>query len=302
MTVDDDAWLVELDAWEATRDRMRGEFVAEAKARFGKDRIVSVESYGDEVRFTSSLTKSARPGVAYQVTDFEGDLPIGHREYDDLEAALEGLWDVSSPRTKGLPPMPNPAPEDPRASKYRYLGTDDEESVCSCCGRQGLKRVAWLEALDEEGNEISVPLPYGTTCAAHLMLGRHPKEKKPTKTDSEKVLMEAWLRSVQEAWDRAKVLTPPEPTFGKTSFGTAMIYVGDVGQPRSIRSYRGEGQEPIYEPVERDLLWLNQDWRKRRATEIGKDMGIVGIHPTTFGHVKNPSGRLRRASARISNP
>jgi hypothetical protein len=105
----DDEWMAQYDAWEATRDRMRAEFIEQARARFTRDRIVSVESYGDEVRFTSSLTKATRPGVAYQVTDFEGDEPIGHREYQDLDEALVGLWDVSSPRTKGVPPVPNPS-------------------------------------------------------------------------------------------------------------------------------------------------------------------------------------------------
>lgn len=51
--------------------------------------------------------------------------------------------------------------------RYRYHGTDDSCDTCSCCGRSNLKRVAWLSLAD--GGE---PLPYGTTCAALMMLGR----------------------------------------------------------------------------------------------------------------------------------
>lgn len=107
MSADDD-WETRYEAWEQVRARKQADFIADARATFERKGVVVVESYGNEVRFTSVLTRSARPGVNYQVTDFEDGEPIGHREFEELGAALFELWDVSSPRTKGVPPMPNP--------------------------------------------------------------------------------------------------------------------------------------------------------------------------------------------------
>lgn len=58
-------------------------------------------------------------------------------------------------------------------NKYRYYGINDDESVCSHCGKTGLKRVVWLAQLDEDGNEISEPTPYGTNCAAEMLGWRY---------------------------------------------------------------------------------------------------------------------------------
>ena len=62
-------------------------------------------------------------------------------------------------------------------NKYRYYGVNDDESVCSHCGKTGLKRVVWLAVLDEEGNEVSEPAPYGTTCAAEMLGWRYGTRK-----------------------------------------------------------------------------------------------------------------------------
>ncbi|EKJ7938218.1 hypothetical protein L5559_006042 [Pseudomonas aeruginosa] len=45
-------------------------------------------------------------------------------------------------------------------SRYQFLGINDDKSHCECCGKQGLKRVVWIE--DTETNEIR---HFGTTCA-----------------------------------------------------------------------------------------------------------------------------------------
>ena len=55
------------------------------------------------------------------------------------------------------------------AKCYRIMGTDDSEDTCSCCGRQGLKRVVWVAPLDPDGGIEDSPAPYGTTCAARLL-------------------------------------------------------------------------------------------------------------------------------------
>jgi hypothetical protein len=44
--------------------------------------------------------------------------------------------------------------------RIKVLGINDDRSSCQCCGREGLKRVVWLEI---DGGE---PVHYGTSCAA----------------------------------------------------------------------------------------------------------------------------------------
>lgn len=51
-------------------------------------------------------------------------------------------------------------------AKYRVLGSNDDHSECCCCGRQGLKRVVWMQPLDEDGNEEGEPVHFGVICAA----------------------------------------------------------------------------------------------------------------------------------------
>lgn len=388
-----DAWEEQYAAWESERDRMRDGFIEEAQARFIKDHIVSVESYGDEVRFTSSLTKSARPGARYQVTDFEGDEPIGHREYQDLDEALAGLWDVASPQTKRVPPVPNPAPVDPEivgalvsgeyhgtpfegrvhsldvyghadvdvpvgwthrgrdysegimtdaesltivqprklgkvtyaneqwtwtraggkpwprnlrnpaserpAFKYRYLGTNDEESVCGCCGRQDLKRVAWLVALDEEGNEIRQPVPYGTTCAGLLLRDVHHTKgkKKPSKGESEKLLEAARQEAVNEAWDRTSypsIAQAPEPIVGENKYGVPTITVGETTyippyesvrdpsarSPMGMRMFVPPSDLPLQLEIAKNT-WRNEE-RFRRARAEAERMGLLDVQTWEF--------------------
>ena len=47
-----------------------------------------------------------------------------------------------------------------QARRFLVRGINDDESSCMCCGRQGLKRVVWIE--DTETGEIR---HYGVVCA-----------------------------------------------------------------------------------------------------------------------------------------
>lgn len=49
-------------------------------------------------------------------------------------------------------------------TRHKIIAVNDETDACSCCGRTGLKRVAWVVAV-VDGVEYD-PAPYGTTCAA----------------------------------------------------------------------------------------------------------------------------------------
>ena len=53
--------------------------------------------------------------------------------------------------------------------RYALKGINDEETVCTICGRVELKRVMWLQELDSDGNEIGEAIHCGTTCGAHLL-------------------------------------------------------------------------------------------------------------------------------------
>jgi hypothetical protein len=52
------------------------------------------------------------------------------------------------------------------ANRYKVVGVNDDKDFCECCGRQGLKRVVWIE--DTETQEIK---HFGTTCAAAPVKG-----------------------------------------------------------------------------------------------------------------------------------
>ena len=52
-------------------------------------------------------------------------------------------------------------------TKYKILGIDDEQTVCDCCGRKGLKRTVILERYENGENTCDV-IRVGVDCAAIL--------------------------------------------------------------------------------------------------------------------------------------
>lgn len=46
-------------------------------------------------------------------------------------------------------------------SRKKVLGVNDDQDFCCCCGKEGLRRVVWIE--DIETGEVA---HFGTTCAA----------------------------------------------------------------------------------------------------------------------------------------
>lgn len=53
-----------------------------------------------------------------------------------------------------------------QSAKFRVLGINDDASDCCCCGRQGLRRVVWLQPLDHDGEECGEPVHFGRVCGA----------------------------------------------------------------------------------------------------------------------------------------
>lgn len=104
-----DQWMADYDAWERERDARRVQFSEETRSAFEQYGIVTQHAWSDDSEWILALTRSARPGAVYQVTDFRGAEPMGHREFDDLEGAIEDLWRQAPPSVKRLRPSPNPS-------------------------------------------------------------------------------------------------------------------------------------------------------------------------------------------------
>lgn len=51
-------------------------------------------------------------------------------------------------------------------NRFNVLAVNDESDFCECCGRKGLKKVVWIE--DLENGDIK---HFGTTCAAAPVKG-----------------------------------------------------------------------------------------------------------------------------------
>lgn len=85
-------------------------------------------------------------------------------------------------------------------SRYKFLGVNDDREHCECCGKQGLKRVVWIE--DTETGEIK---HYGTTCATNPAKAFGHKVAASIRSASTK--FERWTREARNsAWWDIKVL------------------------------------------------------------------------------------------------
>lgn len=58
--------------------------------------------------------------------------------------------------------------------RFKIIAVNDEYDFCTCCGRQGLKRVVMMQQLDADGNVEVYAEPFGTSCAAKLLGYRNP--------------------------------------------------------------------------------------------------------------------------------
>lgn len=55
------------------------------------------------------------------------------------------------------------------AQQFTLKGINNDVETCEKCGKTGLKRVMWLEVLDEEGNGTGSVIPMGTCCGAKAL-------------------------------------------------------------------------------------------------------------------------------------
>ena len=103
----------DFSAWIRALAARRKEFIAEHRAIFERDGIVSVPGY--DGRYTLVLTRGTTS--PYRVTDFLGDEPTGHSERNTLEDALVVLWEDATSEYKRSPPQPKRA--NPHSSRRR---------------------------------------------------------------------------------------------------------------------------------------------------------------------------------------
>lgn len=59
----------------------------------------------------------------------------------------------------------------PTARRFVVIGVNDDKDFCECCGKQGLKRVVWVE-----DTETQTVRHFGTTCATSPVKG-FPKDE-----------------------------------------------------------------------------------------------------------------------------
>jgi hypothetical protein len=62
-------------------------------------------------------------------------------------------------------------------SRFQILGINDDRDFCECCGKQGLKRVVWIQ-----DNELSEVKHFGTVCATQPAKGFGPAVEKAIKS------------------------------------------------------------------------------------------------------------------------
>lgn len=154
------------------------------------------------------------------------------------------------------------------ARRYRLMAVNDEASTCSCCGRTRLRRVVWL--LDTY-LEID-PEPYGTTCAAHLLLELDPGEPKPRMSAALKAIEAAELEQ-REAFCSSILadvlaLEAPLVTYGDNEFG---VHVAICGETQTPFFFRGMSRADPEEMIPRAV----REWRIAvacaRAAALGFD-------------------------------
>lgn len=62
-------------------------------------------------------------------------------------------------------------------ARFQILGVNDDRDFCECCGKQGLKRVVWIQ-----DNELSEVKHFGTVCATQPAKGFGPDVEKAIKS------------------------------------------------------------------------------------------------------------------------
>lgn len=188
--------------------------------------------------------------------------------------------------------------------RYRYLGTDDAESTCSCCGKQNLKRVVWLVELDEDGNELGEPRHYGTTCAAHLLRGTCGK--KPTVGEAKKIIDTAadaekarlrseFDRNYERGRDAVRHARMPEPERVVNDYGVPLIRVGDASASYGSRWHTPEQNDAAFRSGEgREAIRRAQhDWFHNRVIDWMEAQGMrtdTGPHGKSARRQWNPAG------------
>ncbi len=107
--------------WIKALKKRRGEFIAEHRAIFERDDIVSAPGY--DGRYALVLTRGTTS--PYRITDFIGEEPTGHSEFDTLDDALGRLWEDATSEYARRPPQPgrsaNPSRQ-PAASRVSRAG------------------------------------------------------------------------------------------------------------------------------------------------------------------------------------
>lgn len=90
------------------------------------------------------------------------------------------------------------------AKRYALKGVNDDETICSVCGKVELRRVMWLVELDGEGNETGEPFAVGTSCGAKLLGYNVAKVRKAADTFKTNVQIKRERLAAWRAWENGE--------------------------------------------------------------------------------------------------
>lgn len=139
-------------------------------------------------------------------------------------------------------------------SRFRCVGMDDSADTCACCGKTGLKRVVWL--FDTHSTDDAAP--YGTTCAALLLLGR-----KVTRRESERLVDATVAAEIERIADRYRDAPPPAMRETTNRYGVA-CWTFDDGTELAACGLPWSEIAPERKRVSRERAIV--EWREREAT------------------------------------
>ncbi|MBT4504174.1 MAG: hypothetical protein HOC74_40965, partial [Gemmatimonadetes bacterium] len=158
--------------------------------------------------------------------------------------------------------------------RYKYLGTNDEQSSCNNCGRTGLKKVAWLVSVDHDGTPDGEPFHVGTTCAALMLKGKRgtPAEARKILSEEERDVQREFITAAAAVVGRRKA---PKPKWKTNKWGVQTIQMGSTSWTAGLRPEQHERGNRT-----RDERLALEQWRiesiGRKAAQDAARRGMVG--------------------------
>lgn len=92
------------------------------------------------------------------------------------------------------------------SKRYKIVAVNDEQDVCTICGKTNLKRVAWIVELDADGNAIGDAQAVGMDCAGRMMGWSSAKTRKQIDLQSDFEKLVEKLNRLVEKFGKEQVI------------------------------------------------------------------------------------------------